>query len=118
MKKKILIVEDDTGVLDVLRIILERAGFQVSVLTRGESILQDDFEHPDLILLDKQLSGVDGLDICRHLKTRAATKHIPIIMTSATPDVARLAIEAQADDFIEKPFNNTEVVGRIRHFVK
>jgi DNA-binding response OmpR family regulator len=109
-KKRILIVEDDPGVQDVFKIILEKAGFEAIVYSDGSDIIENKFEHPDLILLDKQLSGIDGLDICRHLKGQETTKHIPVIMTSATTNVGRLAKLVNADDFIEKPFKGKELV--------
>ncbi len=104
IKKKILITDDDPGVQDSFRMILERAGYAVEVFTDGARLLTGDFEIPDLFVLDTQLSGIDGLDICRHLKSNDETRHIPLIMLSATPHIDRLAISAGADGFIEKPF--------------
>jgi len=114
MSKRILIVEDDTAVLDGFSLILRKAGYEVSVSTDGNQLLNPTFDLPDLIILDKQLSGVDGLDICRHLKNKAETSHIFIVMTSATPHVARLAAAALADAFIEKPFNNVYLVENVK----
>ena len=109
--KKILIVDDDAGIQDVFRLIFEGAGFTVSIFQEGESIMEGKFDVPDLFILDKQLSGVDGLDVCRHLKSQSNTAAIPIIMVSATPHVAPLAEKAGADFFLEKPF-------RIRHLLE
>jgi CheY-like chemotaxis protein len=109
--KNILIVDDDAGIQDVFRLIFEGAGYSVSMFQEGESIMDGRFELPDLFILDKQLSGVDGLDVCRHLKLQPNTARIPIIMVSATPHVGPLAEKAGADFFLEKPF-------RIRHLLE
>ena len=97
-------MEDDDSILDVLRIILSNAGYKTVLYSDGKQVMAGKFEYPDLFLLDKQLSGVDGLDICKHLKEDPLTKDIPVIMVSANPQIATLSYEAGADDYIEKPF--------------
>jgi DNA-binding response OmpR family regulator len=104
--KKVLIVDDDPGVQDAFRLVFERAGYATSVMSNGNIILGGDFEVPDIVILDTQLSGVDGLDVCRFMKSQARTKHVPIIIVSATPYVERMAASVLADGFLEKPFNN------------
>ncbi|MEO6914642.1 MAG: response regulator [Chitinophagaceae bacterium] len=105
----ILFAEDDPAVQDAFRIMFERAGYIVTILANGQSILENDFEVPDIFILDKQLSGVDGLDICRHLKAQERTRHIPVIMLSASPLISRLAPTAGADDYLEKPFKMNDL---------
>lgn len=115
MKKKILITDDDPGVQDVFRIIFERAGYAVDVSADAKCILENNFDHPDVIVLDRHLSGLDGLDVCRFLKGKKETRSIPVIMVSATPGIGGMAIEAGAEGFIEKPFLMKDllaVVGR------
>lgn len=102
--KKILVTEDDPGLQDIYRIILERAGYVVAMYSNGNDLLQNNFELPDLFLLDKQLSGTDGLEICKFLKSQPSTQNIPVIIISATVGIQKLADAAGADDFIEKPF--------------
>jgi DNA-binding response OmpR family regulator len=102
--KSIIIAEDDPSILDATTLILEQAGYKVSGYADGEPLLNNEFEKPDLFLLDKQLSGVDGLDICIFLKAQARTMDVPVIMLSASPQIGKLAIAAGADDFLEKPF--------------
>ena len=110
MKKKILIIDDDPSILDILKIVFERAGYEVRMESDGQHILDNEFEIPDIILLDRFLSGIDGLDICRHLKSNIFSKNIPVIMVSASPDIETTAREAGADRFIEKPFEIAEIL--------
>jgi len=105
MKKKILIVDDDSGIRDIFKIIFERAGYDVDLKEDAADLLKNNFFVPDLFLIDKLLSGVDGLDICRYLKAHHKTAHIPVVMVSASPDIATQSLKAGADDFIEKPFD-------------
>src|SRR5207253_1667311 len=102
MKSNILIVDDDPGIQDILSIIFTNAGFQTTVHATGDKILNNDFALPDLFILDKQLSGIDGLDLCKQLKNSPQTTKIPVIMISATPGLREMSIAAGADDFIEK----------------
>lgn len=113
MRKKIIVVDDDPGVQDVFKIIFERAGYDIAIFPSGLSILENKFEQPDLFILDKQLSGVDGLDVCRHLKGSRDMEKIPVIMVSASPDIEKHAKAAGADDFIEKPFNTRDVLQKV-----
>jgi CheY-like chemotaxis protein len=107
--KKIIIAEDDPSIQDSIKLILERSGYDITIYPHGEPLLENDYELPDLFILDKQLSGVDGLDICSYLKQQPATKDIPVVMISASPHIARLAKQAGADDFVEKPFKMHEL---------
>lgn len=113
MKKKILITDDDPGIQDVFRIIFERAGYSVAVSADAKCIMDDTFVYPDVIVLDRQLSGLDGLDVCRFLKSKSATRSIPVIMVSATPGIALMAIQAGAQDFVEKPFLMKELLATV-----
>jgi DNA-binding response OmpR family regulator len=117
MKKRILITDDDPGVQDIFRIIFERAGYEVVIVQNAREILDNKFERPHIFLLDKQLSGVDGLDVCRHLKSQDDTKDIPVIMVSATPGLDLLSKQAGADDFIEKPFSMRNLLSIVAQYV-
>lgn len=105
MKRKILIADDDESIRDIFNIILVKAGYDIEVKEDANEIFKDNFTIPDLFLIDKLLSGVDGLEVCRYLKNNARTSDIPVIMVSASPDIGASAIKAGADDFIEKPFD-------------
>jgi DNA-binding response OmpR family regulator len=108
--KRIIIADDDPGIRDVFPLILKRAGYSVTVYSNGEVLMGNHFELPDLFILDRQLSGVDGLEVCRFLKNQESTKNIPVIMISASPYAKGNVDEAGADDFIEKPFKTKELI--------
>ncbi len=105
MGKKILVVDDDEGIVEVVQIVLEGEGYQVHTSMDGERLKHLGQDEPDLILLDVLLSGIDGRDICKSLKSNEATRHIPIIMLSAHSDASKVADSGGADDFLEKPFD-------------
>ena len=112
---RLLIVDDDIDLLTVVKSLLNKRGFKVSIYsdwdTAWEAVKSYD---PQLILLDVFLNGVDGLEICKRLKTSTYTRHIPIIVFSSYPRVAETAIsEYGADDFIAKPFEVNDLVKKI-----
>ena len=108
--KQIIIADDDPAIRDIFQLILKRAGYNVTTYSDGDVLMGTKFELPDLFILDKQLSGADGLQVCYHLKNNVSTKHIPVIIISASPYVANFASEAGADDFIEKPFRTKQLL--------
>jgi DNA-binding response OmpR family regulator len=114
MTRTVLIVDDDPGIQDILHIIFTNAGFQTTLHSTGDKILNNEFTPPDIFILDKQLAGIDGLDLCKQLKTTPHTEKIPVIMISATPGLRELSMEAGADDFIEKPFSIANLLDKVQ----
>jgi DNA-binding response OmpR family regulator len=104
MKRKILVADDDPGIRDIFNIILAKAGYDIEIKEDAGEIFKNKFRIPDLFLIDRLLSGIDGLDVCRYLKSNVRTSHIPVVMVSASPDIGLAAVKSGADDFIEKPF--------------
>lgn len=116
MDAKILIVEDERDIVDLLRYNLQAAGFETDSVRNGADALHRAVEKPpDLILLDLMLPEVDGLIVCRLLKNDPRTKNIPIVMVTAkVEEQDRVAgFELGADDYITKPFSPREVVLRV-----
>ena len=111
---KILVVEDDPDILNALNIALGSVGFDVDVLLSGTSILQNRFVVPDLFILDKRLPDVDGLEVCRYLKSKPNYRHVPVIVTSASHRIKKKALEAGAFCFIEKPFAMQQLVDAVK----
>lgn len=108
--KKIIIIDDDAGILDALEIVFNRAGYAITMLNNPTAILENKFEEPDIFLIDKQLNGMDGIELCRHLKQRIPAKNTPVLIFSASTNINRYAKEAGADDFIEKPFKSKDLL--------
>ncbi|MEO6837706.1 MAG: response regulator [Ginsengibacter sp.] len=117
MKKKILITDDDEDVQDIYKIIFEKAGYDVAVYAEAFSVFENKYKRPDLFILDKQLSGQDGLQLCAFLKGQVSTKDIPVIIVSATPGIGELALKAGADDFIEKPFQIKDLLQKVEKWI-
>ncbi len=116
-QKKLLVVDDEPDILEFLQIIFEEAGFLVVTTDKTDNVEKfSDGGLPDLILLDMLLSGKDGREIVKHLKSQEKTKHIPVIMFSAHPSAKETALAAGADDFVEKPFDIDTLLHRITHF--
>jgi len=118
MGKLIVIVEDDASILDILRLILTRAGYEVDHFQDGNHFVAGAAPLADLYLIDRQLSGIDGLDICRFLKSKPESQSIPIIVLSATPGIQNLVQQAGADDFIEKPFSKKHLLAKIQQLLQ
>jgi len=118
LQKKIIIADDDPGIQDVAKLIFERANYIVDIFPNGDPLLNGNFDLPDLFILDRQLSGVDGLDICRHLKACEETSHIPIIIISASPQIGKMATVAGADAFVEKPFKMRDFRELVRRVIE
>lgn len=114
--KRILVAEDDAAILDVLRIILEESGYDVETVADEAALHDFPNGYPDLLLLDIWMSGWDGREICRSLKSREETKHLPILLCSANRDGEQIAREAGADGFVAKPFDLDALLATIeRH---
>lgn len=113
--KKILVVDDDKDILDAIQIILESEGYTVSTIPKGNETYQaiDEFR-PDIILLDVLMSGSDGRTICKNLKKDSKKNHIPVIMLSAHPTIAKEAFVYGANDFLAKPFETEDLLKIIK----
>ena len=118
MPKKILVIDDDPGIQDIFQIIFEKAGYSIEIKNNGEDILKNRFTLPHLFLIDKQLSGYNGLDLCRYLKKQKHTMNIPVIMVSAAPDIGNLSEEAGADSYLEKPFEIKGLLKLVEFYLK
>ena len=111
MDNKVLIFDDDKDILEVCSIVLKTNGFIVAVQNNCENILQRlDHHRPDVILMDNKIPPLGGIPACQSIRGSTVHARIPIVFFSANQDVARLAAEAGADFFIEKPFDLDELV--------
>jgi DNA-binding response OmpR family regulator len=114
--KKIMIADDDRGIVDAIVILLEYEGYEVTSAYSGASVLNMQ-DLPDLLLLDIWMPGIDGRDVCRQLKQKEDTKRMPIIMISASKDIEHSAMDAGADDFLAKPFEINDLIQKVRKHI-
>ena len=119
--KKILIVEDEKDIAELISYNLKREGFDTRVVTSGEKAVAAVLkETPDLVILDLMLPGVDGLEICKQLKYSEKTKKIPILIVTAKTEEHEivLGLELGADDYLTKPFSPRVLVARAKAVIR
>lgn len=118
--KRVLVVDDDRDILNVIEIILEDEGYVISTLDNGREVMEEVKKNmPDLILLDVMLCGIDGRDVCKKLKSEPLLSLIPIIMISASHNLRGFIEEkGSADGFISKPFDVDNFITVVNsHFI-
>jgi two-component system alkaline phosphatase synthesis response regulator PhoP len=121
MKEKILIVEDEKDIVKMLEYNLKKEGFRTIAAFDGEDALSlAHREHPQLIILDLMLPGMDGLEVCKELKKEHKTSSIPLIMLTAKVQESDkiVGLELGADDYITKPFSPREMIARIKAILR
>jgi two-component system alkaline phosphatase synthesis response regulator PhoP len=117
MKNTILIVEDEKDIVKMLEYNLKKEGFKTLSVRNGEAAIEAaKSERPELVILDLMLPGMDGLEVCKTLKTDSKTSSIPIIMLTAKSQESDkvVGLELGADDYITKPFSPRELIARIK----
>lgn len=120
-KQKILVIEDDEDIQELLKFNLNKEGFQVKCVSNGEQGLKyAKTDIPDLIILDLMLPGIDGLDVCKALKATEETSQIPIIMLTAKGEESDIVVglELGADDYVTKPFSVSVLLARIKALLR
>ncbi len=111
---KILVVDDDSGIGEMLQTLLEFYNFEVTVTERPdqtEKLIQEN--NIDLVMLDMLISGVNGTEVCARLRKNEETKDVPVLMMSALHDAGSKCRKAGANDFIAKPFEMDDLIARI-----
>jgi len=119
--KKILIVEDEKDILHLVKHYLEKEGYRVSTATTGaEGLKLAKSDHPDLLVLDLMLPGMDGLEVCKRLRADQPTAILPIIMLTAKAEESDtvIGLELGADDYVTKPFSPKALVARVKALLR
>jgi two-component system phosphate regulon response regulator PhoB len=118
---RILFVEDDVNLLQAIAFILEREGFEVSCATRGDQVLElASVQPPDLVLLDVNLPGLDGFEVCRKLKSTPATSRSLVVLLTARGEVEDVVhgFESLADDYVTKPCHPRALLARLQTLLR
>lgn len=119
--KKVLIVDDEVDVVEVVTVLLEHEGYQIMKAYDGKEALEIvDKETPDLIILDIMMPEIDGVEVCRRLRQREELKEVPIVMFSAKLSAIdkKESFDAGADGFISKPFNARGFIAGIKTYLE
>lgn len=118
-KNKILVVDDDSGIGEMLKTLLEYYNYDVTVTAKPEETEKMVVEKQiDLVMLDMLISGVNGTDVCSRLRQNPQTGNTPVLMMSALHDAGQKCRDAGADDFIAKPFEMEDLIAKIREVVQ
>lgn len=115
MSKKILVLDDDNDILEILSYFLVESGYEIKTLNCGDTVFDDikSFQ-PDLILMDVMLAGLDGRTICKDIKDNHLTSFLPVILISGTHDLAKsLQLPGAPNDFVAKPFDLDYLLAKI-----
>ena len=119
MGQKILVVDDERVIRDILHDVLVNEGYDVVLASNGEEAVKlAKRENPRVILLDIKMPGVNGIEVCKRLKAEEKTSSIPVVMISAFGEHKREAVDAGAEDFLSKPFSLVEIFTRVRSILR
>ncbi|SDQ09927.1 Response regulator receiver domain-containing protein [Chryseobacterium soldanellicola] len=118
-KKKILIFDDDKTILEVITIIFEENGYQVEISETSHDIIEKVTQFkPDVILMDNWIPNIGGVAATNLLKSHEEFSTIPVIYVTANNDIVALAEQAQADDYVAKPFNLDDLEGKVAKYLE
>jgi CheY-like chemotaxis protein len=116
MDNKIVVIDDDKDILDVIQFILAEEGYSVVMYDRLESLEKISEQKPSVILLDNKLGGVYSTEFCQSLKSNQLTKHIPVILVSASDSLEQIAKQCSADAFLSKPFDLKDFIKIVKQY--
>jgi DNA-binding response OmpR family regulator len=117
IKNRVTVIEDNADLLQLVTLVLKNAGYFVVSKSNGVNLLTSHEGITDLYLIDSDLGGMSGLDLCRAIKEATKEGAPKIIMISANPDLRALAMEASADDALAKPFNAKELLRKVSEYL-
>jgi DNA-binding response OmpR family regulator len=115
--KKILVIDDDEGIIDALKTILEMEGYQVDIAKDATSLLTSTQPVPGLIILDFFLGGINGMSVAKDIRANQNTRNIPIVMFSADPNNRKKIDPLIVNDFLDKPFEMTDLINLANKYI-
>ncbi len=119
MAKKVLVIDDDEDILEILNIIFQENGYEIVLSSTGEAAEHIRIIQPDIVLLDVRIVGSakSGVEICKEIKSQLETRHLPVMLVSGETDLAILAEECGADAYVAKPFDIFELLAQVQKFL-
>jgi DNA-binding response OmpR family regulator len=116
MPKRILVIDDDPDVLEILNLLFKEEGYEVDISDTGEEVDSILDINPDLVLLDVRIekSGKNGADLCVKIKSRPETQHLPVILCSSEKNLEKISRNCGADDYIGKPFEISTLMTKVK----
>jgi DNA-binding response OmpR family regulator len=116
-RRDIVVIEDDPDLRNLMQSVLSFAGYEIKTYPNGDEVMKAN-SFASLYLIDMNLGGVSGIDVCRHLKSTQGPNHPTVIIISANPDARRLALDACADGTLDKPFKSKNLLTLVKHFME
>jgi len=117
MKKKVLIIENDSDIRHIVDYILSQEGFETMSTPEPENLVQVLQFNPDLILIDEFINSKPGLRLCLKIKQEKLLSHLPVIVLSTANEIEIIATECWANDYIRKPFDLEEMIGKVMRVI-
>lgn len=119
MAKRVLVIDDDEDILEILNIIFQENGYDIVLSNTGEAAEHLQVIQPDLVLLDVRIVGSvkDGPEICKEIKAQQETRHLPVMLVSAESDLSIIAQECGADAYLPKPFDIYELLAQVKEYL-
>lgn len=119
MGKRILVIDDDEDILEILNIVFQENGYETVISNSGEAAEHIRVIQPDIVLLDVRIVGSakSGPEICKEIKSQLETRHLPVMLVSGESDLAVLAKECGADAYVAKPFDIFDLLSQVKEFI-
>jgi len=119
MGKRVLVIDDDEDILEILNIVFQENGYDIIMSNTGEAAEHLKVIQPDLVLLDVRIVGSekDGPEICKEIKSQLETRHLPVMLVSAESDLSIIAEECGADAYLAKPFDIYELLAQVKEYL-
>jgi DNA-binding response OmpR family regulator len=116
MPQKIIIIEDDKDILDIMSYILSEEGYEVLAAVDSKPLEEVHLHQPMLILMDNRLTDGFGQDFCKQFKSNPATRHFPVALVSASSGIEQMSADSSADGYLKKPFDIIELIELVKRF--